>query len=248
MPKKNYIFFDLKKEREKERQKREREREKQKARERARKDRERQKRKAQQEKAKQKAKQARAKARKKGSLSADSPVTPGVTSLQDLKTIVQKLKAKTDRYVRQLVEKAVKSGIQSPALENLMSSGGRLTTTGDYEKLYGEYLRGKEFLDDETHTPAGYDKFLKDIVDVMQDEFGDEFDGMTEDEQADYTKMYWDAFEIVKKEFPYLFADKDFVSGLIASTEEYCIESKLSMEQMIEVIRSYCNDYVERHK
>lgn len=226
-------------EQEREKERKEKERKKAKAKKRQERAKARQKARLEKQKQKQKKKQSRQKLQ-------DVKINPDKRDLQELKNIVRKMKKRIDSDVRKLIDEAAKTGnVQSPALDKLLNTGCRLSVKGDYEDLYREYLRGKEFLDDETHTLKGYRDFVKGLDDVFTDEFGDDW---YEDEEEYYTKeeqesKYWDAFTFCKDKYPHLFEDKMFVSGLINATQDRCINSQMSLQEMIDLIETYCRMY-----
>ena len=121
----------------------------------------------------------------------DVRINPDTRDVKQLKDILRKMKKRIDSDIRKLLDEVRKTGnISPPALDDLLNTGGRISTKGDnYDDLYREYLRGKKFLEDDTHTLKGYRDFIKGIDDVMVDEFGDDwYDAGYNDSDNEFSK------------------------------------------------------------
>lgn len=82
-------------------------------------------------------------------------------ALKDLKSVVKSMgKAVNEKY-----KKLKDAGLTTPATLNIEEQGGEISSrSDDLSDLIGEYIRAKEFLEDETSTEEGYELFAKEIA------------------------------------------------------------------------------------
>lgn len=82
-------------------------------------------------------------------------------ALKDLKSVVKSMgKAVNEKY-----KKLKDAGLTTPATLNIEEQGGEISSkSDDLSDLIGEYIRAKEFLDDETSTEEGAEEFEKNVA------------------------------------------------------------------------------------
>lgn len=84
--------------------------------------------------------------------------------LKDLRLVVGRLVSAVNKRLRRFE----KAGINSPAVRSLKDSGGKLSVKDkNLNQLRDEFSRGKNFLEMETSTRAGYDTTMKKIQDEL---------------------------------------------------------------------------------
>ena len=109
--------------------------------------------------------------------------------LSDLRKVVGRLVSAVNKRLRRFT----KAGISTPATRALDKTGGALSTKGkDVNQLRQEYARGREFLNMETSTRAGFNKVQKRTVETLQERGVD----VTPEELSDLFEVWNDLKEI----------------------------------------------------
>ena len=127
---------------------------------------------------------------------------------------------------RNIRRNSVTGAVYSPAFEELDESGGRvLDTNGDYGFLYGEYLRGLNFMQNPTHTERGYRKWVEETGGILQN-FYEDIPVMSAEEIESRTSMYWKAFRRVMQVYPYFQVQEGKMTDLIDQTKDECINNR----------------------
>ena len=92
----------------------------------------------------------------------------------------------------------------TPASEKVNRGGGKFSTKGkNLNQLRGEYIRVKTFLEDETSTNKGMEKYIREVKEKVKEETGVD---MTTEEFFDF----WNIYKGLYNDFPALMRDKRF--------------------------------------
>lgn len=87
-------------------------------------------------------------------------------SKKDMRSVVQRLASAANKRV----DRMQKKGISSPALRQLLENGGRVSTKGkDLAALRAEFTRAKNFLQSQTSTISGYNEFVQNNIDALNE-------------------------------------------------------------------------------
>lgn len=82
-------------------------------------------------------------------------------AIKDLKSVLKSM----GKAVNEKFKSLKNAGLTTPATLNLEESGGEISTkSDDLSDLIGEYIRAKDFLDDETSTEEGAEEFEKEVA------------------------------------------------------------------------------------
>lgn len=187
-----------------------------------------------------KSKQSRRKAKTSGKHRNDYTVriTPAeVPTTHDIRNIKQAIRS----INKNIKHNASTSAIYSPAFDELDASGGReLATEGDYDFLYGEYLRGLNFMLDPTHTEKGYKRWVNETGGIINEYARyEDIDVMTPEETEERTSMYWRAFRRVMQVYPYFQVQEGKMTDLIDQTKDECINNReLDLDGMYSYIEN----------
>lgn len=201
----------------------------------------------------QQAKQKQSRTTKRGKRKASTPgevvlerVNPEDFDYKRLKKAVQNLARSVSRNVRNLVDYlSVTQEAQSPALSELLSSGGLLSTKGTFEELFGEYLRGTTFMQNPTHTVTGYKKWNKEMLETLSARMPS-FNELSLEEQQNRTEQYWRAFSRLKQKYPWILAAQALTSSLINDTKERCLNDlSMGIDEMLIYMENYIGENSE---
>lgn len=197
--------------------------------------------KARQEKAQQRGRIFNPKPRQK---SKQADVVFGETSLQELKQALKRLQRKVNDLYRKLQWYAIThpNTIDSPAAKFLDDTGGLISAAGtDYIKLYGEYLRAREFLQNPLSDVDKYAEWLKEIYERGSD-FGefiddglDETSETFEDDRNERIELYYDLFEKLCEMFPPFESDTEAHEKL-----SELVNAGYDFDSIYDTMVSYC--------
>lgn len=160
-----------------------------------------------------------------------------IPTSNDIKVIKQAIRA----INKNIKHNSLTSAQYSPAFDDLDSSGGReLSTQGEYDFLYGEYLRGLAFMQNPTHTKKGYQRWVNETGGIINEyAYYEDINIMTQDELDKRTSDYWKAFRRVMQVYPYFQVQEGKMTDLIDQTKDECINNKeLDVEGMYAFIES----------
>lgn len=236
---------------ERERKKRQAQRERERAKEKARKEKERAKNQARLKKAKAAQKQQQAerknsldvKQKAKRQRNISRVITPD-TPEDELRKELRRLAGTVNRQARIMQQYQQEKGITNPALDNLIRSGGMISTNQEsYEDLYFEYMRAKQFMDDITHTKRGFDEYIKEIIDSTRLEndnepelSADETEEREEREEIpDNVLSKWEIFAIVEGTYPIIGADNSIKYNIAEYIENLMDTGMYTDDEIIEM-------------
>lgn len=91
-------------------------------------------------------------------------VTPD-TEPAEMRRELRKLAQTVNRQARKMADYTANAGdVESPALRDLVNSGGYINPNVPDDMLYQEYIRAVNFMNDPTHTIRGFNAFAKEIA------------------------------------------------------------------------------------
>lgn len=145
-------------------------------------------------------------------------------ALKDLKAVVKSMgKAVNEKY-----KKLKDAGLTTPATLNIEEQGGEISSkSDDLSDLIGEYIRAKEFLDDETSTEDGAEEFEKDVA-------------------VDADK--WTILRRLAKIDPRIKIDKSYGSQVLHEIEMYISESVYDIDEITDIMIGRLDAIMEERK
>ena len=160
-------------------------------------------------------------------------------SKKDMRSVVQRLASAANKRV----DRMQKNGISSPALRQLLENGGRVSTKGkDLAALRAEFARAKNFLQSETSTISGYNKFVQDNIDALKEhdvdidkknfeDFWRVFDRIKEmDPSVENSALKYNIMQAIADEFDENDIDVDYITERMLDQIDLIYESQEEIE------------------
>lgn len=173
-------------------------------------------------------------------------------SESDVRKIVGRLVSAGNKRLRGFERK----GIESPAYNEAMASGGKFSTKGkDIEELKEEFARARAFIQSPTSTVKQWGKIKKEVAKEVQAE-AEKYGEPIEDAEKLAFDVKWKAFEKMKRNDP-RFAEKRMkylALELIGDTIDTMIingddpRAVLSSEYISHFERAAWNEYEEQER
>ena len=145
-------------------------------------------------------------------------------ALKGLKSVVKSMgKAVNEKY-----KKLKDAGLTTPATLNIEEQGGEISSkSDDLSDLIGEYIRAKEFLDDETSTEEGAEEFNKNVANDLDK---------------------WTILRRLAKIDPRIKIDKTYGSQFLHEIEMYIADRAYDINEITDMMIGRMNDIAEERE
>lgn len=156
-------------------------------------------------------------------------------SKKDLQKITGRLVSAGNKRIR----RARAAGVSSPAFAYVENNGGMFSTKGKtLNQLRAEFVRAKNFLDAETSTIKGANKFIDESIEALAHEGVN----INRDDFAEIMKLY----ESLKRSDPKV-SERGMKYAVLTELSSY-VESKLDSEEILNKMQESLSNIYEKEQ